>query len=348
MKILIAGLGSIGRRHLRNLLELGEGDILLYRSRQSTLPDEELSPFPTYMDLEEALAQRPDSVVISNPTSLHLDVAIPAARQGCHLLFEKPVSHSFDRVDELQQAVRENEARVLVGFQFRFHPGLRYIADLLQEGDLGRPLWARAHWGEHLEGWHPWEDYRRSYSARADLGGGVIHTLCHPLDYLGWFFGPVAVVWANKAHLSKLELQGVEDTADISLGYRNGVFASVHLDYIQKPSSHNLMIVCEEGTLLWDNLDGAVRVLRPGMEDQVIPAPEGFERNWSFIEEMKHFLAVARGEEQSVCTLEDGIEILKLTLAAHASSDTGSRIDMANDRFLVGTAGVKDENAFQD
>jgi predicted dehydrogenase len=347
MKILIAGLGSIGRRHLRNLLALGERDILLYRSRQSTLPEEELSPFPTFMDLEEALAHGPEAVVIATPTSLHLDVAIPAARQGCHLLFEKPVTHSFDRVDELQSAVKENRVRVLVGFQFRFHPGLRRIAEFLQVQNLGRPLWARAHWGEHLEGWHPWEDYRRSYSARADLGGGVINTLCHPLDYLRWFFGPAAEVSANKAHLSKLELQHVEDTADIGLRCHSGVFASVHLNYIQKPPSHNLMIVCEEGILLWDNQDGAVRVLRAGVEEQVFPAPQGFERNSLFMEEMKHFLAVARGEEQSVCTLEDGIEILKLTLAAHASSDLGRRIDMANDHFMVDMTGGKDENGFQ-
>jgi predicted dehydrogenase len=328
MKILIAGLGSIGRRHLRNLLELGERDILLYRSRQSTLPEEELAPFPVYKDLDEALAKRPEAVVIANPTSLHLDAAIPAARRGCHLLLEKPISHSYERIEELQQAVWENGGRVLVGFQFRFHPGLRRISQILSERGLGRPLWARAHWGEHLEGWHPWEDYRRSYSARAELGGGVINTLCHPLDYLGWFFGRADEVWAYKAHLSDLELKGVEDTADIGIRYQNAVLANVHLNYIQKPASHNLQIVCEDGTLAWDNLDGSVRISRPGQGEEVFPAPDGFERNWLFLEEMKHFLAVARGEAQSLCTLEDGLETLKLTLAAHASAGSKKVIDL--------------------
>lgn len=82
MKILIAGLGSIGRRHLRNLLALSVQDILLYRTRQSTLPDEELSHFPQETDLAAALNHRPDAVIIANPTALHLEVALAAAERG--------------------------------------------------------------------------------------------------------------------------------------------------------------------------------------------------------------------------------------------------------------------------
>jgi len=80
MKILIAGLGSIGRRHLRNLITLGEKDIILYRSHRSTLPDDELKEFSVETDLGEALAKDPQAVIVANPTSLHLDVAIPAAQ----------------------------------------------------------------------------------------------------------------------------------------------------------------------------------------------------------------------------------------------------------------------------
>ncbi len=88
MRTLIAGLGSIGRRHLRNLAALGERDIILYRSRKSTLPDDELKDYPVETELKAALAHEPDAVIIANPTSLHFDVAIPAARQGCTLYLE--------------------------------------------------------------------------------------------------------------------------------------------------------------------------------------------------------------------------------------------------------------------
>jgi len=186
VKFLIGGLGSVGRRHLRNLIKLGERDILLYRTHRSTLPEAELAGFPVETDLRTALQHKPDAVIVSNPTALHMDVAIPAARAGCHLFLEKPVSHSLDGLDELDNALCEGGGRLLVGFQFRFHPGLQRLSRLLAEGVIGRPLSARACWGEYLPGWHPWEDYRQSYSARPELGGGVILTLCHPFDYLRW------------------------------------------------------------------------------------------------------------------------------------------------------------------
>ena len=117
MKILIAGLGSIGRRHLRNFQALNAGEFVLLRSRRSTLPDDELAGLPTEQNLTEALQNHnPDIVVVSNPTSLHLDVAIPAAEAGCHLLLEKPISHTMDRVSTLAEIVGQQDLKVLVGF----------------------------------------------------------------------------------------------------------------------------------------------------------------------------------------------------------------------------------------
>jgi len=315
MKILIAGLGSIGRRHLKNLLALGEQDILLYRTGRSSLPDDELRDFPAETDLATALDRRPEAVIVANPTALHLQVAIPAAERGCHLLLEKPISHSMEGVDRLEDAVRRGGGQVVVGFQFRFHPGLQKIKELLAPSPnsypltpnpLGRPLSFRAHWGEYLPGWHPWEDYRQGYSARSDLGGGVILTLSHPLDYLRWLFGEAKALWAFAGNLGDLRLD-VEDTAEIGLQYKSGVLGSVHLDYNQRPSAHTLEIVGTQGVLRWDNAD----------------MPPGFERNDLFLREMRHFLAVARGEQAPLCSLHDGIQALRLALAASDSAKKG-------------------------
>jgi predicted dehydrogenase len=323
MKFLIAGLGSIGRRHFRNLFALGERDILLYRTHQATLPDDELSGFPVENDLHAALAHDPDAVIISNPTALHLAVAIPAAQNGCHILLEKPVSHSLARVDELVQAVQQKGLKVLVGFQFRFHPGLQKLKQLLDEGSIGTPLSARAHWGEYLPGWHPWEDYRLGYAARPELGGGVVLTLSHPLDYLRWLLGEVNSLWA---FLSKAGLNmPVEDLAEIGLRFENGTIASLHLDYDQRPPSHTLEIIGTLGTLRWDNRDGITRLARvsPGGTTtswQEFAPPGNFERNTMFLDELHHFLQVLRGEVELLCTLMDGVQALKLALAAHQSS----------------------------
>jgi predicted dehydrogenase len=328
VKYLVAGLGSIGRRHMRNLVALGERDILLLRTHQSTLPDEELAGFPVETDLEAALARRPGAVIVANPTSKHLEVAIPAAKAGCHLLLEKPVSHSLDRLDELEWAVRQGGGRVLVGFQFRFHPGLLLAAQKLAGDAIGRPLSARAVYGEYLPGMHPWEDYRRSYSARPDLGGGVILTLCHPLDTLRWLLGEVSSLWAFTGQLSDLELS-VEDTAEIGLRFASGTLGSVHLDYNRRPPDHHLEIVGTQGTLVWDNGSGTLQLFRPeDNEPESYPPPQGFERNELFLAEMRHFLEVVRGESGPRCTLEDGRKALELALAAHESQERGVLIEL--------------------
>lgn len=328
MKILIAGLGSIGRRHLRNLVALGERDILLFRTHRSTLPEAELAGYPVETELAAALEHHPQAVIVSNPTSLHLDVAIPAAESGCHLFLEKPISHSLERMDELQTAVQQGGGQVLTGFQFRFHPGLQQVKYLLEEGAIGRPLSLRAHWGEYLPAWHPWEDYRQGYSARADLGGGVVLTLSHPLDYLRWLLGEVTALWAFTGRSSDLELQ-VEDTAEIGLRFASGPTGSLHLDYNQRPPAHHLEIVATQGTLRWDNADGGVRVYRAAAgEWEHHPAPPGFERNDLFLAQMRHFLALARGETAPACSLEDGWRALQLALAVHESQSQGQLIRM--------------------
>jgi len=321
MKFLIAGLGSIGRRHFRNLLALGERDILLYRTHQATLPDDELAGFPVETDLRSALAHKPDAVIVSNPTALHLDIAIPAAKCGCHLLLEKPISHSMARLDELVNAVEQNDVKVLVGFQFRFHPGLRQVKKLLDEGTIGTPLSARAQWGEYLPNWHPWEDYRLGYAARPDLGGGVVLTLSHPLDYLRWLLGEVESISALTSNKS-LGMP-VEDLAEITLRFTTGSIASLHLDYDQRPPSHTLEIMGTHGTIRWDNTDGITRLSTVGLDDKAGPwhdfaPPEGFERNWMFLDEMRHFRDIIHGKARSLCTLQDGIHALRLSLAARS------------------------------
>ena len=322
MKFLIAGLGSIGRRHLRNLQILGERDIILYRTHRGMLPDDDYSEFQVETDLKTALDHDLDAVIVSNPTSLHLEVAIPAARRGCDLLVEKPISHNLAGVSELTAVVRDEQVNVLVGYQYRFHPSIQKINELIKSGVIGRPLSSRSHWGEYLPNWHPWEDYRKGYSARTDLGGGVILTLSHPLDYLRWLFGEVEEVWASSGSLGDLELD-VEDTAEIILQFSKGMVASVHLDYIQQPPNHHLEVIGTDGTIQWNNSDGAVRWYQSDNNAwQTWLAPKEFERNDMFLAQMRHFLAVARGETTPVCSLDDGIQALRIALAALESGQS--------------------------
>jgi len=333
MKFLIAGLGSIGRRHFRNLIALAEKDIVLLRSHRATLPDDELAGYSVETDLHEALKKhKPDAVIVANPTSLHLDVAIPAAEAGCHILLEKPVSNSLERLDELQQAAQKSGSKILVGFQFRYHPTFNKARELIQSGLLGKVLTVHAHWGEYLPQWHPWEDYRQSYAARADLGGGVIVTLTHPLDYLRYLIGDVELLWSLNGHISPLEVD-VEDVAEIGLKFKNGAIGGVHLNYFQRPLTHRLEIVGTNGTLRWDNEDGILHFHKmpapfasysdvpPAPVVESFSPPDGFERNQLFAAQTRHFIEIVRGEKEPVCSLEDGIMALRLALAAKESQE---------------------------
>lgn len=325
--ILIAGSGSVGRRHLRNLRSLGHKKIILYRTGNSTLPDDEIADIPQVFDLHEALAQNPIATIVVNPTALHMHVALSAAKAGSHLFLEKPISHTMDGVDELRRIVKRQHLIVQVGFQFRFHPLLRRVKRLLDKGVIGRIVSVQAHWGDYMPGWHPWEDYRKSYSARLALGGGVILTLCHPFDYLRWLIGEVTAVSAITSR-NGLNLD-VEDSSDVLLQFTTGAIGTVHLDYLEQQGQHFVRIIGQRGMIHWDNTEGALRWYsrsKGKWESTFVPAH--FERNTMFVDEMRYFITRMKRNEQPLCTLEDGIRNLQIVLAAKESAKKGRLITL--------------------
>jgi predicted dehydrogenase len=148
----------------------------------------------------------------------------------------------------------------------------------------------------------------------------VILTLSHPLDYLRWLLGEVQSLWAIAGKVGDLALS-VEDTAEIGLRFSNGAIGSLHLNYNQRPTTHYLELSGTEGSIRWDNATGAASVFRSASGKwEKFDLPAGFARNDLFLAELRHFLAVLRGEEEPTCTLNDGVRALDLALAAKRSS----------------------------
>ncbi len=331
MKFLIAGLGSIGRRHLRNLVELGENDILLYRTHQATLSDADLAKFPVIIDLDAALAQNPDAVIISNPTALHMKVAVPSAQKGCSLFLEKPLGTDCKEIAKLREILQGTGKPVLVGFQFRFHPALQQIAHWIQDGLIGRVYSASVFWGEYLPDWHPWEDYRVSYSARKDLGGGVLLTLCHPIDYMRWLLGEVESVSASVEKVSDLEIE-VEDLVELTMQHENGAASHIHLDYFTRPKQHTLEISGSNGIILWDETSDEAKLFKADEQRWIsFKPPLDFERNTLFLSEMSHFLDVLKKDEKPVCSFEDGARVQQIIAAAYRSSQDHQKVVLLSD-----------------
>ncbi|HEY6552674.1 MAG TPA: Gfo/Idh/MocA family oxidoreductase [Vicinamibacteria bacterium] len=317
--LLVIGAGSVGTRHAQNLGALGFEDLLFYRTGHGAPQREGRST----TDLDEALALQPAAALVCNPTALHVETALLAARSGCHLFIEKPVSHALDGLDALAAEVAARRLVVLVGYQFRFHPGLRRVKEWLAEGAIGEVTSARARWGEYLPGWHPGEDYTKSYSARRELGGGVVVTLSHPFDYLRWLLGEVVEVSAQTGQRGGFELD-VEDTANVLLRFESGVLASVSLDYVERPASHRLHLVGRNGLISWDGITGVARLHDAARgEVQSVSPPPGFDRNSMFLDEVKHFMACVRGRERPACGLDDGVAALRIALAAKRSAEEG-------------------------
>ena len=148
MKFLVAGCGSIGRRHIRNLLSLGHTAIatdLLEQSREAAQAELGVQTFPS---LESGLGQKPDAVLVCTPPSTHLEIAKAALEAGCHVFIEKPISDSLSGIAALGSLAKKKRKVVQVGYNLRFATGLRAMKEAMQSGKYGKPLYAKIQYAQ--------------------------------------------------------------------------------------------------------------------------------------------------------------------------------------------------------
>jgi predicted dehydrogenase len=335
VRILIAGLGAIGQRHARNLRAVAGTDLELFayrRRRRSFVVTETLSrddsidveralSLTAFGDLDEALGVRPDAVFICTPSSEHVALAQRVADAGCHLFIEKPISHTLEGVERLRQTTSARRLIVLVGCQWRYHPRVRWLRGLLESGALGGLRQAEFEYQEYLPDWHPYEDYRESYAARAALGGGVVLTQIHDYDLAWWLFGPLRGVIATGGHLSDLEID-VEDTVDAS--FDGPVPVRIKQTFARRPPRRLIRVEGTRGSVHVDLLSAAVHV-----EGDVVspPALGDYRRNEMFVEEARHFLACLTGDPPAV-PLDEGIQVLRVALAVKEALGSGHQVEI--------------------
>jgi len=342
---LFCGLGGIGQRHLRNLRTI-VGDELIVdafrvrRNREKLLenltiePDRDLETdyrIIVHSDLNKALSIRPAAVFVCNPSSLHVPVALAAAGAGCNIFIEKPVSDSLSNVDELISLVDLQALVCCVGFNFRFHPALIQLKQLIDNRRFGNILAVMAEIGEYLPNWHKYEDYRGMYAARRDLGGGVILSQIHEFDLIYWLFGLPEVIWCRGGKLSDLDLD-VEDTASSLMQYGGGTqerFAVfLHQDFVQRPPVRKLRVVGDSGKAEVDLLHNSLTVYGEQGEKSMDTVFHGFARNDMFMRQMEHFVACIRGEALPRVDLRAGVQSLRMALAAKRSMAAGSPVKL--------------------
>lgn len=323
LHVVVAGLGSIGQRHLANLRALEpDARITVWRHRP---PASDGVP-----DGADALVSgeapvfdvAPTCGIVCGPASTHVVVARRLAGDGAHLFVEKPIAASAHGVSDLIDYCQARALTLTVGYNLRFLAPLQVLREAVLAGRVGRVVSIRAEVGQYLPDWRPGRDYRTGVTAHANLGGGALLELSHELDYVRWIAGEVAGVSARAATLGDLGVD-VEDTAEILLEFASGALGSVHLDLLQRAPSRSCKIVGTEGTIVWDGGTNAVQIFTPASPDWAELHPAGpIDRNAMYLAELRHFLACVRGEATPVVTAEDGRRVLEIVEAARTSSRT--------------------------
>jgi predicted dehydrogenase len=331
MKFLCIGAGSIGKRHLRNLLALGiSPDDLTAADPRADRREEvaALGVSSLFESHEEALATGTyDAAIVCSPTSYHIPHAIQLAERGIHILMEKPLAHNLEGLDELKVAVDANNVTIMLAYIFRFSPLTAKVRELLEQGAIGKPLFARGEFSEFLPDWHPYEDYRSFYMAEKSQGGGSILDQSHIMDLVHYLLGGFRSVYALNGNLSSLEVNA-DDYSELLVTLKSGVVASIHTDMFGRDHKKTLEIKGEKGNICWSSGKNRVSIYdsATGSEQVFTKFPTDF--NLNYIEELRHFIACCEGQEQPRASLGDGVETMELILAAYKSVATGSVVQI--------------------
>ena len=276
---------------MRNLRALGVGRITVLRSRRlplRTLAEDELTIVTSF---DEAMQYRPEAAVICTPTSMHLEQTAECLERGLSVLVEKPLSHTAAGLNDLQTQAERAGRYVQVGYMMRFHPLLLRVKTIIDEAAYGGLVHASSHWGEYLPNWHPWEDYRESYAARKDLGGGAGLTLSHDLDVALWMLGggDAGAGKVVKSHGSSLETD-VDVAVDVLLKNAQGQVAHVHQNFFERVARRTYTYLFDEARVEVDFFANSLTVIQPGQEAKVASLPN-FDRNDLFLDQSRDFLA---------------------------------------------------------
>lgn len=323
MKILVVGCGSIGERHIRNLKMLSLDKIIACdkNPERLVLMKEKYDIQETYMELQEAIEQGIDAVLICTPPSTHIPIALKAIDYKAHVFIEKPMSNNLEGVDELIKRNLKNGLIICVGYNFRFHQGLKLVKAMVDRGELGKILSARAEFGQYLPDWRPWQDHRQSYTAKKDLGGGIILDGSHEIDYIRWLLGDVEEIFCFAGKISSLEVE-TEDVAEILLKFKSGVIGEIHLDFVRPGYSRTCQLIGEEGVIFWDYSGNFVRFYSSKSKKWNIFNIDA-DTNNMYIKEMENFVNSICGIEKPLIDCGEGKKTLQLALAAKESAKSG-------------------------
>lgn len=333
-RILCISLGSIGKRHLRNVRTLlPNARIAVWRQHtpSDVMPEgaDEIA-----LDLQAALAFAPDAVLVSSPASEHIANARLFAQRHVPLFVEKPLAASSQELGDFSELSATSRGFMMVGYVLRFLPALHAIKKYLQDGLVGQIHTARIEVGQYLPDWRPGGDYRENVSSQRKLGGGALLELSHEIDYATWLFGWPESVMCSAAQLSAMEID-VEDSAHVLMEYPDKR-VSLQLDFLQRVATMAVQIVGSKGTLMADLIKEELRLIDPAHPTgRLLDADKLANGNDIYLRQFDFFFSKALPQYAPVyeqtpsfdqwASIDHSEKVLKLVDIAKRSSDSGTR-----------------------
>ncbi len=322
MRVAVIGQGSIGRRHAEIALALGH-ELTVYD------PDPAAVPPPGALAAASAqeCMERAEAAIVASPPSEHVAHARMAIELGVPVLVEKPLALDAAHAAELDCLACERGTMLSVAMNLREHPGVRALSALMAEGAAGSVLRASAWCGSWLPGWRPKSNYRNSYSARRELGGGaLLDVAVHELDYLLEITGPARSVSALARRVSELETD-VEDVALIAMELDRGGVAEVVVDYVDRAYTRGCRIVGSRATLHWSweeqlltQHDATGMTRKRSLPSDVAP---------TYSAQLERFLQAAQEGAPAPVPAASAQRVLAVIDAARVSSREGRRVALA-------------------
>jgi len=317
-RVLVIGVGSIGERHLRCFQATGRAELALVETRDAVrrAVADRYGVQEAYADLDAALTRPPDVAVIATPAPLHVAMATRLVEAGVHVLIEKPLSVSLDGIAELREAAQRRGITAAVAYVYRCHPLLIAMRQALRGGRVGRPVQLIAVAGQHFPTYRP--AYREIYYADRAAGGGAIQdALTHLVNGGEWLLGRIDRLVADAAH-QVLDGVSVEDTVHL-LARHGQAMACYCLNQHQAPNEVTITVVGTGGTIRCELHHHRWRWIErpdePWHEELIAP----LERDTLFIAQAHAFLDAMEGRASLPCSLDEGIQTLRVNLAALAS-----------------------------
>jgi predicted dehydrogenase len=302
VKFGIIGYGSIGQRHVNNLIALGQKDIVLLRKIGSGNKHN----FTEFTEVQIFLDALPDAVIIANPTSLHAEYLTQILDRNIHVMVEKPLCATMEELQFIEKKIVNYTGIGMTAYNMRFHPCVKETKRVIESDVLGKIYSSRFFVGQYLPNWRPDTDYTKSYSTSKELGGGVLFDLIHEIDLACQLVGePVGAVSSQVDKVSELLIE-TEDLVELFYRTDDNSFVSIHLDYLTRGYQRYIEMVCEFGGVRADLFSNKVILTdeRGEIEEKNF---QNYLWNDMYVNMLSDFINCIKRNKSSSISLQDGL-----------------------------------------